>query len=138
MKLVLHDLKQFIDWLVPLLVALGVGNYGRTAVRAWRTRKSSAARRVEDATVDDQIKSTSIVTIEAQHVATARAWDAERASLQGTAARYKQLWEEEREYSGSRDRLVEELRARLDELQAQLDGVRETLASFEHTKSPEG
>lgn len=128
---------EIFDWIMRGAVALGVptllGKYIRDGLRsrAARRRDNTEAEVVE-AIAEDRIKSSSITTLEAQHVATQKAWDAERTALKGTIDFQAVQLTEAREYARSRDDIISELRARVEELQGQLAEIAGKLADLQN------
>lgn len=111
---------------ITLAIGLGGGGAGLTFLKDRRV--AAATSDVAEQTVDLQVDVARLGNVDQQFAFVTKAWATERESLLATIAA-------ERLEGERKDAKINELQARLERVQRELDGIREDLAEV-HTSHP--
>lgn len=124
---------DLLDWFARLATILGLPGVLIYLVRDRRT-KNAEARSVEadalvdEETVPDKLRTSSIATIEAEIAAMQRAFDISRAADAQTIERLRREVAQERESSAAKDVRISELETRVAELKTKMSELSDELA----------
>lgn len=129
--------QEIGDWFVRAVVAFGVpgllGKYfydyrkGRP-----NKRQLEAEADVAEQTTTVKVRSASVTGLEGQMLAMEKGFDIERTSMESTIDHLTSRLQAEREYSASRDLLITELRAQVEKLRSELDGIAVKLKALQN------
>lgn len=122
-----------LDWFARLATVLGLPGVVIYLIR-YRRAENAAARRaeagadVDELTVPDKVRTSSIATLEAEMAAMQRAFDISRTTDAQTIARLSEQIQAERAASAEKDVRIRELESKVQTLQARVSEVSEELA----------
>lgn len=125
--------SDLLDWFARLATIVGLPGVIIYLVR-YRRRETAAARAAEaDASVDeltvgDRVRTSSIATLEAEMAAMSKAFDISRTADAQTIARLRADLDAERASSERKDLQIRELQSKVQALQARVSEVSDELA----------
>lgn len=127
------SLSEAADWFVRTVVALGLPGVAIYYVRDRRkgiaeARRNEASADVDERTVKDKVRTSSIASLEAEVAAMQRSFEAGRAADADTIAHLRAEIREERESSALKDKRIRELESKVQILQARVSEVSDELA----------
>lgn len=132
---------EAIDWIIRGIVALGIPGlvtkfvYERKRKTKGESKLDNVTATIAERTLGDKIHASSVTSLESQIAATERAWAMERETKDRTIEFQERQIASLQGYVESRDKLIVELRAQVDNLQAELFDIIDKLDALQRGAS---
>jgi chromosome segregation ATPase len=125
--------SDVLDWVARISVIVGLPGVLMYLVKERRKNNAEARAAEADAEVDEaevplRVRTSSVVTLEAEVAALQRAFDMERNSNQRTIEHLAEQLEAERALSAAKDQRIRELEEKVQQLQHRVSEVSDELA----------